>query len=317
VCSSQAGSRERQDQSVRLGQVQRALHGRSRRTLVAHIPGIVRSREPAHPAIVTVEMFTAVQLEQRKRRRGGRRGWSSMERTRQTGKRVYMLRSRIRSGICARKMEGATRRQVVTYYRCNARTLVPGSATALAHPSQIYLREDLITPSINRWIGRLFGPLHREATINKLIAADETAERQLGRVRELQDRIAAAEEAMARLHRALDAGWDPVELREQYNLAVAEKRNAEAALAVVPHEPGVSRRELEAIIDGLGDMAQALDRAEPEHLAELYSALRLSLTYHHAEQVVDVEVDPLADRVDKLRVRGGTRTLTTRLTFNV
>ncbi len=64
-------------------------------------------------------------------------------------------------------------------------------------------------------------------------------------------------------------------------------------------------------------MAQALDRAEPEHLSELYSALRLSLTYHHAEQVVDVEVDPLADRVDKLRVRGGTRTLTTRLTFNV
>jgi hypothetical protein len=60
-------------------------------------------------------------------------------------------------------MEGATRRKVVTYYRCNARALVPGSATALAHPSQIYLREDLITPAINRWIGQLFDLLHRES----------------------------------------------------------------------------------------------------------------------------------------------------------
>jgi hypothetical protein len=84
-------------------------------------------------------------------------------------------------------------------------------------------------------------------------------------------------------------------------------------IAAVPRDPGVNRLELEAIIDGLGDMARALDRAEPEDLAELYAALRLSLTYHHAEQIVDVEVDPLADRVDELRVRGGTRTLTTRL----
>ncbi|GAA0947217.1 hypothetical protein GCM10009554_43890 [Kribbella koreensis] len=32
---------------------------------------IVRSREPAHPAIVSVETFTAAQLEKRKRRTGG------------------------------------------------------------------------------------------------------------------------------------------------------------------------------------------------------------------------------------------------------
>ncbi|MEV5961490.1 hypothetical protein AB0L70_06975 [Kribbella sp. NPDC051952] len=48
-------------------------------------------------------------------------------------------------------------------------------------------------------------------------------------------------------------------------------------------------------------------------MSELYASLRLSLTYHHVEQILDVEVDPMADRVDKVRVRGGTRTLTTRL----
>jgi hypothetical protein len=77
-------------------------------------------------------------------------------------------------------------------------------------------------------------------------------------------------------------------LREPYNLAVSEKRAAEATLAALPAEESVGRHELEAMICGLHDMAQALDRAAPEDLAELYAPLRLSLTYHHAEQVVDV-----------------------------
>jgi hypothetical protein len=41
------------------------------------------------------------------------------------------------------------------------------------------------------------------------------------------------------------------------------------------------------------------------------------MTYRHAQQILEVPVDPVADRMDKLRVRGGTRTLTTRLELNV
>jgi hypothetical protein len=145
--------------------------------------------------------------------------------------------------------------------------------------------------AINRWIGQLFDPLNRVATITALIDTDDASGRQHGRVRELQGRVAAAEDAMERPRRALDTRWDPAELREQYNLA--------------PRDAGLGRHELGGIIDGLGDMAQALDQAEPEDLAELYAALRLSLVYHHVEQIVDVEVDPLADRVDEYRVRGG------------
>src|SRR5262249_14865587 len=37
---------------------------------------IVRSRQPAHPAIVSVERFTTAQLAQRKRKSGGKAGWS-------------------------------------------------------------------------------------------------------------------------------------------------------------------------------------------------------------------------------------------------
>jgi hypothetical protein len=53
-------------------------------------------------------------------------------------------------------------------------------------------------------------------------------------------------------------------------------------------------------------MTQALDQAEPRQLAELYASLRLSMTYNHAERALDAAVDPVADRVDKFGVRGGT-----------
>ncbi|MGW7682968.1 hypothetical protein ACWGID_19690 [Kribbella sp. NPDC054772] len=111
---------------------------------------------------------------------------------------------------------------------------------------------------------------------------------------------------MKKLRKALDAGWDPAKLREQYNAAAGEKRAAEAALAAVPSEKSLSRKELESYVDELGSVGKALNLAGSEELSELYSSLRLALTYHHREQIVEVEVDPLADRVDKYRVRGGT-----------
>jgi hypothetical protein len=182
----------------------------------------------------------------------------------------------------------------------------------MAHPRQIYLREDLITPHINRRIGSLFDPIHRSETITALLQADDSAEQLRDQVQRLRDRAAAAETVMEKLRKALDAGWDPVELRAQYNAAVAEKHAAEAALAAAPSEKGLTREELEAHVNSSAT-SRALDSAEPEELSELYSSLRLSLTYHHIDQTVDVEIDPLADRVDKYRVRGRTRTLTTRL----
>ena len=86
---------------------------------------IVRSRQPAHPAIVSVETFTAAQLEQRKRKSGGRSRWSSVEGRRESKTRIYTLRGRVKCGICVRKMEGAARRGDTIYYRCNARTPGP------------------------------------------------------------------------------------------------------------------------------------------------------------------------------------------------
>ncbi|MFC9689048.1 recombinase family protein [Kribbella sp. NPDC056951] len=267
---------------------------------------IVRSREPAHPAIVSVEMFTEAQLRARQRKAEGVRKWSAVERRRTSSKRVYALRGLVRCGICARKMEGAARRQDVLYYRCNARTMVPGSASALAHPRQIYLREDIVTPVLNRWVGSLFDPMHRADTIEALFVADDGEQRRSEYVEDLRGRVRAAKVTMDRARKALEAGWDPAELRDQYNAAAAEKQAAERALSSLPNEEVVTRKQLEDWVDELGDIGTALNAANPEDLGQLYRSLRLSLTYHHVDQKVDVEVDPMADRVVKVCVRGGT-----------
>jgi Recombinase/Recombinase zinc beta ribbon domain len=96
---------------------------------------IVRSRQPAHPEIVSVDDFTHAQLMRRRRAAGGMSGRARLPRTRHGGTRPYLLRGMIRCGICTRRMQGATVRGHDTYYRCLARTLAPGSAALTDHPS--------------------------------------------------------------------------------------------------------------------------------------------------------------------------------------
>ncbi|WP_229373464.1 recombinase family protein [Umezawaea beigongshangensis] len=87
---------------------------------------VVRSRQPAHPAVVTVEEFVEAQLLRRSRAAGGLAASRKLERGPKATKRPYPLRGRVRCAYCSRRMEG-TPRKTRTYYRCSARTLVPGS----------------------------------------------------------------------------------------------------------------------------------------------------------------------------------------------
>ena len=54
---------------------------------------------------------------------------------------------------------------------------------------------------------------------------------------------------MARLRRALEAGWDPAALTEQYNAAAAEKRFAEAELSAVKVPERVSAEDIRKWFD--------------------------------------------------------------------
>jgi hypothetical protein len=136
--------------------------GRCRGRACGALPAVTAVEDRAvtrapHPAIVTVDVFTRVQLELRARRGGGLADQAKRERTRVTTTRVYRFRARVRCELCGRKMQGAARKHAVSY-RCCARTLVPGSPVAADHPANVYLREDHLTRKVNAWIATLFGP---------------------------------------------------------------------------------------------------------------------------------------------------------------
>jgi DNA invertase Pin-like site-specific DNA recombinase len=137
---------------------------------------VVRSRRPAHPAIIDVEDFTRAQLIRRSKGAGGLATARKAERSGRPTKRIYLFRGLIRCGVCTRKMEGSPRAHGM-YYRCPARTLTPGSPVLATHPPAVYLREDPLRAAVNGWLGGLFSPEHVDQTVAALVGSQERPHR--------------------------------------------------------------------------------------------------------------------------------------------
>lgn len=264
---------------------------------------VVRSRRPAHPAIVSVDTFTQVQLLRNGKGAGGLATARKEERGGRETKHPYLFRGRIRCSICCRKMEGSPRKHGM-YYRCPARTLAPNSPALEAHPATVYVPEAPLRDALNKWIGGLFAPESLEATIESLVASQETLHTS-GRHELAARRLKESELKLNRFQAAIAAGVDPTALIDGINQAQRERDAARAELAASPALQHLEYDEVQIAIEKLGDVATALNRANAASLAELYAALRLQLRYLPAERLVDVTIQP-ALRVDSVRVRGGT-----------
>ncbi|MCP3803467.1 recombinase family protein [Allokutzneria sp. A3M-2-11 16] len=223
---------------------------------------VVRSRKPAHPTIVEVEEFVEAQLLRRSRAAGGLAAGRKLERGPKRTKRAYPLRGRIRCVICKRRMEG-TPRATRTYYRCSARTLVPGSPVLENHPKNVYLPEFAVLPPLNRWIGRLFDPENRDETVKALVASQGgTAKAHVSRDA-AQKRLNAAEARLKRFRAAIDAGVDPTALVEDINDAQAQRTAARAELNACRAPELLTDAEVYAMLDSLGDIRAELKRRQP------------------------------------------------------
>ena len=265
---------------------------------------IVRSREPAHPAIVTVEDFTKAQLVRRSKAAGGLETARKTERSRRPTKHPYLFRGRIRCAVCGRKMEASPRKHGM-YYRCPARTLAPGSAALAEHPPAVYLREDPIRTAVNAWIGGLFDKSNVDRTVAALVASQDDVAGLPVDTSSAKQRLADAEERLRRYQAAIAAGIDPAALVEATNKAQAERAAARAELRGQPSPNTLTDAEVHAMIDSLGDVGAALSDATPDSLADLYAAVDLQVRYEPAEQVADVAIRP-GRRVNSECVRGGT-----------
>ncbi|GAB2996574.1 recombinase family protein [Amycolatopsis acidiphila] len=263
---------------------------------------VVRSRTPAHPAIVSVEEFTQAQLLRRSKAAGGLATARKSERGGRVTARTYLLRGLVRCGVCNRKMQGATIRKGA-YYRCTARTMAPGSAQLADHPKTVNIREDAVVEAINGWIGRLFDPENVDATVAALVGSQDDGRSNAGGRDAVKRRLAEAEARLRRYQAAIGSGVDPAALVDVINQAQAERAAAKAELGNAPKEKAVSEAEVYAMIDSLGDLGTVLTEAKPVALERLYQALNLQLRYEPKELAVYATTSP---RVGSVRVRGGT-----------
>ncbi len=268
---------------------------------------IIRSRRPAHPAIVSVELFTRAQLLRRTKSAGGLAGARRTERGPSQTKKAYLLRGLVRCGVCGRRMQGELAHGT-RYYRCTARTLAPGSAALASHPPTVNLREETIISAINGWIGQLFHPTQRDHTVDLLLAAQPASVSV--DTDEAKKRRADADQRLRRYQAAIAAGVDPDAMIDAINQAQAERRAAQAEIDSTPTSPVLTAADIHAVIDSLGDVGAALDEARPAALTRLYQALDVGVRYEPDERAAYVTARP---RVDSACVRGGTCALTTRL----
>jgi hypothetical protein len=79
------------------------------------------------------------------------------------------------------------------------------------HPRSIYVREELIVPTLDQWLLRAFSPTELPHTIHALADAQDEPhdDEQLARTTEAERIIADCDQRLARYRAALEAGTDP------------------------------------------------------------------------------------------------------------
>lgn len=250
------------------------------------------SDELAHPPLVSVELWDAVQLLLAENQRAATR-------TPRPG-RHYVLASRVRCGHCGRQMEGSWNHDR-PYYRCQVH---PNDPTERGdHPRTIYVREDALLPGLHRWIGTLFDPEHLDSTSQALAAASQPDPEDQRRSDDLRSKI-------AELDRAID-GYRRV-IREQPDTAgtvgrwiaecMQERKRLEYALTGGTTTSRLTAEDIKALVAGLHDICATIAQASPADREVVYAELGIHLTYH-PDGRVEAESRP---RVVDDGVGGGT-----------
>ncbi|ONH31815.1 MULTISPECIES: hypothetical protein [Protofrankia] len=121
--------------------------------------------------------------------------------------------------------------------------------------------------------------------------------------------IADCTTKLTRYRAALDAGAEPVIATSRIIQTQADRAAAERQLhkATTDSDRRMSRDEIAALVEALGDILTALAEADPADKAEVYRQLGLRLTYQPAIQTVraEVKINPRYRGV-MVGVRGGT-----------
>ncbi|MFI0411931.1 recombinase family protein [Actinomadura sp. 3N508] len=262
----------------------------------------VWSNDIVNPPIIDEETFRAAQELLAARGHGPARHKPHRARH------LYMLRGILHCGICHRKMEGSWNNGA-PYYRCRFPEEY-ALVNKIMHPRNVYLRESVLLPRLDRWLGRYFAPHRRADTIAAIAAAQGGGASEDPGTALARQTIDECDRKLARYRAALDAldeGTDPAMIAGWITQVQQQRTAAQAQLRPAQSQGHLTEADIAALIEEIADYTQALATADPAHKADLYGKLGLQLTYHPEQQKVRAEahLDP-ALYGEMVGVRGGT-----------
>ncbi len=251
----------------------------------------VWSATPTHEPIISREVFDAV--EDRAQTNANAPKASAPRRYANRGSsrpgRLYVLRGRVRCGICGRRMEGSHQKGS-NWYRCQYARRRPGfDADLTGHPRVLGIKEDVVLEAVREFMAqRLFGPDRLRLLSDELAASlgDEPQSIEADRKR-LQGEQKKIEEALRRQALRLEEHDDPEHPVIRLATARIEELSAQgdsvaAALAELEgrqRPEGPSPEEIEAMLSGVPDLSEVLAEAESEELIELLDAFDVEISY--------------------------------------
>jgi site-specific DNA recombinase len=260
------------------------------------------SPEPAHPALITRELFDTAQgiAQQHSTSRDGYDAPAPDRRT-------YLLRSRIRCRLDGRRMTGTTPHatgniaEPVTYYACPHRAGNPRHAAACPdHPAGVLVREDILLAAVRQFFDeRVFGPERAELLAARYPAtpADAAAQRaaETARIEKRVRQIDAAEDGHTRELedlRTTDAPASAVTaLRTRILARFTQLEDERAALTTqldALAAPADDPAATAALLDAIPSLAGLLADAPARLQQQLYDAFGLELLYNRPDHQVTI-----------------------------
>jgi hypothetical protein len=198
-------------------------------------------------------------------------------------------------GLCHRRMQGSWNNDK-PHYRCVYPTEY-ALANHTEHPRSLYVREELIVPTLDRWLQRAFSPAALPYTIKSLVDAqdDHQDEEHLARAAEAERIITDCDQRLGRYRAALEAGTDPALIAQWTAEVNAARTAAQAQLrAATGSNTRMTAEEIETIVTALGGIIKILRDANPADKAKIYAGVGLRLTYEPGGNKVIAEAKPAA-----------------------
>jgi site-specific DNA recombinase len=179
------------------------------------------------------------------------------------------------------------------HYRCVYPTEY-GLANHTEHPRSVYVREELIVPTLDRWLLRAFSPTALPQTIQAIADAqeDEQDDELLARTAEAKRIIADCDQRLARYRAALEAGTDPALIACWTAEVNTTRAAAQAQLRASGGSTRMTSDEISSMVTALGSILDLLRDADPADKAKIYSGVGLKLTYQPGQNKVIAEAKP-------------------------